>query len=137
MTKISKIEYEQTLYIFDYFLSRSFGQNDDGNYMNPSVCLSLIYDEGIDLCADWGEKFPGRKPDPNHNLAQNRLRKFLNQMVEDGWLERNIRGNQIEYLGEGGTWSYAYRLPQALINGFKKEKFTVEGEASRYTGYKG
>lgn len=139
--KISKSEFEKTKFVFQYYLDRTFGEHivtKDGyttsEYRCPQIGLSLIYDEGIDFVSDWMEAFPGRKPD-NEEKAKVRLTNFLKQLVSDGWMERFIAPNYIEYLGEAGTWQYVYALKPWLINDLKRGKTTVSEQASKYTGW--
>jgi|SRR5215217_6705653 len=133
--KISKKEYEQAKFVFQYYLDNTHGLINDTYYKSPQIGLSLIYDEGMDFVNDWMEVFPGRGKDTEEK-AKARLSKFLKKLVDDGWMKRAIRPNYIEYYGEGGTWQYCYWLEDWLINELKFGRSTVEEEASKYTGYK-
>lgn len=133
--KISKKEYEQTRFIFQYYLDRTHSLIDGHYYKCPQIGLSLIYDEGLDFVTDWMDAFPGKKTD-NEEKAKVRLTKFLKKLVDDGWMQRYIRSNYIEFMGEGGTWQYVYQLEDWLINDLKFERTTVVEQASKYTGWK-
>lgn len=96
------------------------------------LTCGTIYDNEIDFIDDFSEAFPGRS-DGIQNAAA-RLRRILKQMVDDGWMDRTIRPNYKEYLGEGGKWSYLYSLPHDMALKIREGRTTAEELARRYQG---
>ncbi|MBB3268859.1 hypothetical protein FHW79_006536 [Azospirillum sp. OGB3] len=96
------------------------------------LTCGTIYDDELDFITAFAEKFPGRTDDTQNAAA--RLRRLLKQLADDGWLDRKVRPNYKEYLGEGGNWSYEYSLPQQLAMKIRDGKTTAEEMARRYQG---
>lgn len=125
---------EKAAFIFRYFMERSHGRDDRMNYHCTHLTAIPTWDDGMDFAVDFRERFPGRKPDPNHELASVQLIRVLKQLCKDGWMARWRLGN--EDGGRMGTpkWQYIYQLPQWLINDLKKGILTPETAATAWGG---
>lgn len=67
------------------------------------------YDDGEDFCAEFLERFPGRKPDPNLRNASQRLARLMRRLWEHNRVRRGIQGNE-KYLPQEPSWQYVYAL---------------------------
>ncbi|AGR48016.1 hypothetical protein PHIM7_297 [Sinorhizobium phage phiM7] len=97
------------------------------------LSVGSFYDRDTELLTDFIENFPGRKEDDYEN-GKKRLGKLLSELYHDGWIDRSIRGNQLEYIGEGQRWAYVYTMPAVYAKKILEGKLTPEEMARQYQG---
>lgn len=61
------------------------------NHGRGGVELTVVFDEGMEFLADFAEKFPGRKRDPNYVMAKERVYRLMIKMQNRGW----VRGERV------------------------------------------
>jgi hypothetical protein len=106
-------------------------------WSTSGLSVGSLYDADCDLLDAFRERFPGRDAgDGGIKAAKSRLGRLFNEAFNDGWIDRTIRGNQLEYFGEGQRWDYVYRLPAEYAIKIKNGRETPESLARRYQGDK-
>jgi hypothetical protein len=99
------------------------------------LSVGSFYDRDLELLNRFIDRFPGRKHDDYEN-GKRRLGRLLSELYHDNWIDRTIRGNQMEYMGETQKWAYVYSLPAEFARKILDGKETPESLARRYQGDK-
>lgn len=134
MNLTSKLDQAKAGFIFRYFADRTHSSDGHGRWYSAIFECTPTWDDSLDFAVSFGEAFPGRKRDPNHNLASARLSKIMKMLADDGWLHRHRLGNQKDQHGDP-SWQYTYQLQPWLINDLKNGITTPEEAAKEWGGH--
>ena len=112
-----------------------FRYMSEHGYIYPKyITCGYVYDDETEMLCAFIQAFPGRDP-KNWDAAKRRLAKYLNQMTDDGWLEKSKSYNDQHYIGESASgWYPCYALPMWLIRDIDFDDETPESLAVRYDG---
>ena len=130
MRKGIDYEREQVRFVFKWFIDNSI------NGISPPFFTGVTaWDDDLEFVEAFVEKFPGRTPDPSRKKASRRLRKRLKKMYDDGWLRRQILGNDFLYHPDSEPrWQYAYRMHDRHMRGVRQGTLTADDVTDEYLG---
>lgn len=108
--------------------------SEHGYIDTKSITCGYVYDDESEMLDAFMKAFPGRDS-KNCDAAKRRLAKYLNQMADDGWLDKWERYNDKHYIGESKSgWYPCYALPKWVIRDMNFYGETPESLAVRYDG---
>lgn len=105
--------------------------SEHGYIDTKSITCGYVYDDESEMLHAFMTAFPGRDS-KNYDAAKHRLAKYLNQMADDGWLDKWQTYNDHGESASG--WCPCYSLPKWLIRDMNFYGDTPESLAVRYDG---
>ena len=97
-------------WVLEYFAETAMYMIGPGRYRyDRKLGCAPTYDDELDFVDAYAEAFPGRKPDPNLKLASRRLRSILNELVDEGLMERARQSNEKDTRNDP-AWQHIYQL---------------------------
>ena len=107
---------ERAAWVLEYFAETAMYNRAAGRYRyDRRLGCTTTYDDELDFVDAYATAFPGRKPDPNLERATRRLRRLLNDLVDEGLLERYRQSNHEKDNRNDPAWQHVYQLtPETL-----------------------
>lgn len=101
----------RAVWILEYFAETAVYLSGPGCYRyDRKLGCTSTFDDELDFVDAYAEAFPGSKADPNLRLASRRLRRILNELVDEGLMQRQRLGNDAKETPNDPAWQYIYSL---------------------------
>jgi hypothetical protein len=124
----------QIIFIFQYILERSFGQDGISNHYSFHIGTSTYYEDDVHFLDAFNKKFPGKKEDPNLIRTSRRVYRLLTYLYIYGYIHRWRVSNHDRSVPQEPKWQNSYRLRQKVINDFKNGTTTPVKLVEKWSG---
>ena len=117
---------ERAAWILEYFAETAMYNQAARCYRyDRRLGCTTTYEDELDFVDAYAEAFPGRRNDPDLRLASRRLRAVLNDLVDEGVMERYRQANHEKYNRNDPSWQHVYQLSPATLERLASKEDTA------------